>query len=122
MTEIKILRPQDAAAIAAFEKNLLKASELDEVEREFRSWHSSWRSESLDHYLPLGWSFGIWESDDLVGYFLAQPQLFTRGQTQTLWVEQLTATTSALKDELKDIARRVAREKHFQKVIFNDEQ
>ncbi len=122
MSEIKVLQLKNADEILTLERGLLAAIEPDETEREFRSWHASWRSESLEHYLPLGWSFGVWHDKTLVGYYLAQPQLFTRSQTQTLWVEQLTATTEALKNELKDVARRIAREKHFQKVIFNGDE
>jgi hypothetical protein len=126
MSQIRILQPEDLPKITDLEKRLLAEREPDETEREFASWHASWRKESLEYYLPLGWSFGVWiesaSGTELVGYYIAQPQLFTRGQTQTLWVEQLTATNDIIKDELKLIARRIAREKHFQKVIFNGEE
>ncbi len=120
MQEIKVLVSHNLDEVLSFEVARLAAVQPDEAEREFTKWQASWRKESLEHYLPLGWSFGIWSNNELVGYFLAQPQLFTRGHTQTLWVEQVTGASATIITELKDIARRIAREKHFQKVVYKE--
>jgi hypothetical protein len=120
MSQPRILRPEDATHIVNFEKSRLEQTQPDEMERELLSWHASWREESLQHYLPLGWSFGLWSDDgqSLVGYFLAQPFLFMRGLTQTLWVERLVAQDARSGEELIEIAYKLSREKHFQKVLF----
>jgi hypothetical protein len=118
--EPKILNLQDPPLIIEFEKSYLQSRIHDENEREFHSWHASWRQESLNHYLPLGWSFGLFDSatKKLVGYFIAQPQLFFRSMTQTLWVERLTGTSADVVAELIELAYRICREKHFQKALF----
>lgn len=118
MSQPKILVLDDIPQIMVFEKTRLQSSVHDEVEREMAAWHASWRQESLEHYLPLGWSFGIWDQSELKGYFLGQPQLFLRGMTQTLWVERLVAESAQVTAELVELAYRYAREKHFQKVLF----
>jgi hypothetical protein len=123
MSQPRVLRLEDLPAVQAFEQARAERFELDPVERELKSWHASWRKESLEYYLPLGWSFGMWSQPDagtpsLLGYFLAQPQLFARGLTQTLWVERLVADNAALASELVEIAYKISREKHFQKVLF----
>jgi len=120
MAQARILRLEDAPKISTFERARLEKTHADQNDRELLSWHASWREESLNHYLPLGWSFGLWneEGTELEGYFLAQPQLFLRGLTQTLWVERLVASTVKGGEELIEIAYRLCREKHFQKVLF----
>lgn len=144
-TEIRVLSPSDQLSILALEKKfsssqesqglhgLQESQELQELQElqkldtrwelpQFADWHSSWREESLNHYLPLGWSFGLWDSDKfaprLLGYFLAQPFLFLNGLTQTLWIEHLRAESLAIQDQLVDVALKFSREKHFQSVIF----
>lgn len=116
--EIRVLQLTDKDDIYQFEQKLIRCRVEDEIEREFAAWHAAWRAESLEHYLPLGWSFGIFD-DDLKGYFLGQPQLFTQGMTQTLWLEHIGYADESLKDELIDIARRICREKHFQMLHVN---
>jgi hypothetical protein len=120
MLQPRVLTPEDAPQIVEFEKLRLQQTIHDENERELMSWHASWRKESLEHYLPLGWSFGIWDetTTKLMGYYIAQPQLFLRGMTQTLWVERLTANTPQVGADLIELAYRICREKHFQKVLF----
>lgn len=120
MTQPRVLRREDESSIIEFEKSRLAQTVPDEAERELQSWHASWRKESLEHYLPLGWSFGIWDekTGQLMGYYIAQPQLFLCGMTQTLWVERLVATTPELTADLIELSYRICREKHFQKVLF----
>ena len=91
------------------------------MEAEMDSWSASWRQESLDHYIPQGWSFSVRgkEVDSLQGYFLAQPILFFQKQTQTLWVEHLNALSVKAEECLIDVAYRQSREKHLQRVYFN---
>jgi len=119
----KILQAYDAAAIEQFEKDRLAKSDLDPFEAEMQSWNSAWRKESLEYYLPTGWCFGIWSDDThtkLTGYFLAQPLMFIDKLTQTFWVEHLQGDTPKEIQDLIQVAVRLAREKHFQKVIFRD--
>lgn len=101
------------------ERNLEKAFP-DEAERMFASWAVRWRKEALEHYLRLGWSFIVRDQGQIVGFFLAQPFLFFRGQTQTLWVEHIEALDPEVREGLVDVAARVAREKHLQRVLFAD--
>ncbi len=113
MINAKILRVRDLEAVISFEKDLLIQNIEDEMEREFSSWEAPWRMEALEHYLPLGWSFALWEGEEaespLMGYFLGQPLLFFKGLTQSLWVEHMQARTPDIKNELIDIAYKVRR-------------
>lgn len=58
------------------------------------------------------------QTGELLGYVLAQPVLFMRKQTQSVWVEYVDALTPALKAELLEAVVRVSREKHMQRVLF----
>ncbi len=116
--DIRVLQPSDKDLILNYEMGRLARLEPDENERKFKSWHASWRSESLDYYLPLGWSFGAFLGEVFTGYFLAQTQLFTRTLAQTLWVEHIAGNDEAVITELVDVARKLGREKHFQRVLF----
>lgn len=115
---VRILDTTNIEEILGFERSHGVSQTADPADREFEEWHASWRRESLEHYLPLGWSFGIWTDGKLQGYFLAQPQLFTRALTQTLWVEHLRGLSPETVGSLVEIAYKIAREKHFQKVLF----
>ncbi|MCB0391624.1 MAG: hypothetical protein KDD58_10040 [Bdellovibrionales bacterium] len=119
---IKVLRPRDIDHIINFEKDLLLQEIEDDTEREFAAWQAPWRVEALEHYLPLGWSFAAWEGDEgdspLLGYFLAQPFLFYKGMTQSLWLEHLQSRSENIKNELLDLAYRLCREKHFQQLLL----
>lgn len=55
----------------------------------------------------------------LLGYALAQPVLFFRKQTQTVWIEYVESTTPAFSAELVDTLVRIAREKHMQRVLMD---
>jgi hypothetical protein len=89
------------------------------VEWTLQSWTAPWREESLNHYLPQGWSFGVWSEDNkLLGYFLAQPLLFLNQQTQSLWVEHICSPEAQILRELCETAIKLSREKHFQRVYL----
>jgi hypothetical protein len=128
---LRVIQPADLDEILHFEKHKLQEAISDEMERELTSWNARWRQEALNHYLPMGWSFlsrdRNLKSDhssegQLVGYFLAQPLLFFEGQTQTLWVEHMQYSTLQARDELCELAYKLSREKHFQKVLFPESQ
>jgi hypothetical protein len=113
--------------ILEFENNRLKELYPSEIEQSLARWNSPWREESLDHYLKQGWSFIARDRNSpspysdrglIIGYFLAQPLLFLDGQTQSLWIEHVSASNQATRDSLCEFAYRLSREKHFQKVYF----
>jgi hypothetical protein len=123
----RIATIEDLNEISEYEKKRLAESIPDPMEREMQSWHAKWRPESLQQYLPLGWSFLARDPDQtstfsqeglLVGYFLAQPLLFFDGQTQSLWLEHLSYSSLQARDQLCDLSYRLCREKHFQRVYF----
>jgi hypothetical protein len=115
----QIIQSSDLDDILQFEQNLLAQLIPDEMERTMHSWHSRWRKESLEHYLPMGWSFlARDENNKLIGYFLGQPLLFFDGFTQSLWVEHVQAVNNSVRDQLCEIAYKLSKEKHFQKVYF----
>ena len=127
----RVMQSSDLEEILHFEKAKLQESMDDEMEREIKSWSSRWRKESLEHYFPMGWSFLVRDRSQpspyspeglLVGYFLAQPLLFFDGQTQTLWMEHIQFSTLQARDELCELAYKLSREKHFQKVLFPESQ
>lgn len=122
MANIKVLRVDDLESILAYERKCLEQQIPEAVERELASWHAPWRREALEHFLPLGWSFAIWEKEysGLMGYVLAQPLLFFNGFTQSLWVERLGFSNEDVARQLVDVVGKTCKEKHFQKIIFND--
>lgn len=94
----------------------------ESFENKMQVWDSSYRKEALEHYLKLGWSFLAFDSSqNLVGFFLGQALLFLDKQTQTLWVEYVCAKSDEIQTELIDIAYRLSREKHFQRVLLPSE-
>ena len=112
----------DIDEVYAYAKRRLALDIPDEVERRFRSWEVAWRREALEHYLKLGWSFivrrDVGNGLQTVGFFLAQPFLFFRGQTQTVWVEHVEADDAETTAALIEVAIKVAREKNFQRALF----
>ncbi|MGZ3723175.1 MAG: hypothetical protein ACXVA9_09605 [Bdellovibrionales bacterium] len=112
--DLRILQHADKQAIMEFAKRQLASRIEDPTEREMQSWSARWREESLDHYLPLGWSFGAYKGDALTGFILGQPLLFFRGLTQTLWLESIEALSPQIHAQLIDCAQRWARDKHLQ--------
>lgn len=118
--DVRVLLPQHKDLIQAFSKQSLAALVTDPMEAEMQSWTAPWRSEALDHYLKMGWSYGLFAGEErLVGYLLAQPYLFHRGLTQTLWVEHVEASSMEQKTALIETAYRWARDKHFQCVLIH---
>lgn len=126
----RIVQLQDLNEILDFENKKLVEQIPDEMERMLVSWNVRWRKEALEHYLKLGWSFVVRDQDKpsafsdeglLVGYFIAQPLLFLDGQTQSLWVEHLQYASLQARDELCELAYKLSREKHLQKVFFPNE-
>ncbi|MBX3039801.1 MAG: hypothetical protein KF789_03705 [Bdellovibrionaceae bacterium] len=123
----RVIQSSDLPEILDYENRKLVETMPDEQERTLHSWHVRWRPESLGHYVPLGWSFlarnpeltsAAEPEGALVGYFIAQPVLFFDGQTQSLWVEHLSYSSLQSRDELCELAYRLCREKHFQRVFF----
>ncbi len=96
--------------------------DMNEMDFMMKIWESRFRKEALEHYLKLGWSFMAYEQQGekeiLKGFFLGQPFLFFEGQTQTLWVELIVAIDYKIEAELTEIAYKLSRDKHFQKVIL----
>jgi hypothetical protein len=123
----RIATLEDLVEIQEFETKKLHEAVSDPMEREMQSWNAKWRKESLEHYLPSGWCFIARDpllhthhsrEGVLVAYFLAQPMLFVDGQTQSLWVEHVAFSSLKSRDEICDLAFRLSREKHFQRVYF----
>lgn len=115
----RIIQLDDLQNLLSFEARKMQEAIPDEAERTFAQWNSRARKEAMEHYVPMGWSFLALDSDDeLVGYFLAQPLLFLDGQTQSLWVEHVQYSSLQARDELCELAYKLSREKHFQRVYF----
>ena len=118
----QVLSTPDLDEVFHYAYARLTKQEPNEQDRIFKSWSVKWRREALEHYLKLGWSFIARDekTKETLGFFLGQPFLFFRGQTQTLWVEHIEAENDEVKHHLVDTAVRVAREKHLQRVLFAD--
>ena len=118
----RIAQLEDVQAVHDFEINRKFSTIEDEYERQMAVWSSAFRKEALEHYFKLGWSFlALNKSGEILGFFMGQPLLFFDHQTQTLWLEYLSAVNSSVATELVDIAYRLSREKHFQRVLISDE-
>lgn len=111
--ELQILSLQELAEVQAYARARADSS------NPFAEWSAPWRAESLEHYLRLGWSMSRRDAATgvLQGYILAQPFLFWRGQTQTVWIEHVDGDTPMVRDELVDTIVRIGREKHMQRVL-----
>lgn len=118
---LRVLQVDEIEEILSLELHQLNERVPDEMERRFQSWNSRWRREALEHYLPLGWSFGARDNEKLVGYFLGQAFLFFDGQTQSLWVEHMQYLNLEARDNLLELAVKLGREKHLQKIYFPNE-
>ena len=116
----RVIQAEDLQEILDLENRKLQEQYPDEMERMIAGWNSKFRVEALNHYIPMGWSFLAkeTETDRLVGYFIAQPLLFLDGQTQSLWVEHVQHATLQARDELCELAYKLGREKHLQRVYF----
>ena len=119
--KIRILQCSDREAVMTFGRAALAETHLGHMDQEMASWTAPWRAESRDPYLKLGWSFAASEEgeDGMIGVTLAQPLLFFKGQTQTVWVEYLEGDSVDTKCSLVETLYRWARDKHIQALIFN---
>lgn len=115
--EYKVMTAEDIDEVLAFEMARLPG---DGIEKEMQAWHAQWRREALEHYAPLGWSFVMRADGKINGYVLAQPLLFFKGWTQSLWIEHIGSNSEPLATYLFEIIYRWARDKHFQKVYFHE--
>jgi hypothetical protein len=106
-------------AFSLSERNFQQDS--SEVDRMMAMWKVRWRKEAITHYFNTGWSFVATVDDRLVGYFMAQPFIHFRGQTQTVWVEHIESESPEVKKTLIEIVIKVSREKHMQRVLFSNE-
>lgn len=118
--DLRILLAADKDDVLNFANAQLAENVSDKMEREMQSWDARWRPEALEHYLPLGWSFGAFREHQLHGFVLGQPLVFFRGLTQTLWIEHIAAQDLDTAARLLDCAVRWARDKHFQSVCAED--
>ncbi len=115
----KVLQMNDLESVMSFEDSIMSKLIPDEMERMIAHWSSKTRKEALEHYLNLGWSFAATNNQDqILGYFIAQPLLFFEGQTQNLWVEHVRAENEEIHFQLCEIAYKLGREKHLQRVYF----
>lgn len=116
--ELQILSPNDQPEVLAFSRARANKEDL------FIEWTAPWRQESLEHYLKIGWSMARRNpsSGRIVGYILAQPFLFLRRQTQSVWIEHVEGETPAIVAELVDTVIRISREKHMQRVLMDFDQ
>ncbi|HEX7675584.1 MAG TPA: hypothetical protein VF412_15520 [Bdellovibrio sp.] len=119
----KVVLLEDLQEILDLENKKLQETYPDEMERMMAGWSSKFRVEALNHYIPMGWSFLArdTENNKLMGYFIAQPLLFLDGQTQSLWVEHVQYCSLQARDELCELAYKLGREKHLQRVYFPHE-
>ncbi len=120
--QYRIAQLADVDNVFEFAEERLKQSIPDDMERMIKIWESRFRKEALNHYLNSGWSFVAYTQEGnkevLNGFFLGQPLLFFEGHTQTLWIEDVQANNSKIKDELVEIAYKLSRDKHLQRVIL----
>ncbi len=122
-THYRIAQSADLENIYSFAFLSLQKETPDEMECMMKVWSSRFRKEALEHYLKFGWSFVAenQESETIQGFFLAQPILFLEGQTQSLWVELVQAENKQIETELVEIAYKLSKDKHLQRVIFSEE-
>lgn len=118
--DFQVLSLGDLEEVYNFADSRLKVNISEENECRILSWSVKWRREALEHYLKLGWSFIARRAGQIEGFFLAQPLLFFRGQTQSLWIEHIEATDRTVMSTLLEVAIKVAREKHLQRVLYSE--
>ncbi len=117
----RIAQSADVESVFSYEYKKNFNSGIDEIENQIMVWNSFFRKESLEHYFKTGWSFlALDVEQNVIGFFMGQALLFMDKQTQSLWVEYVSASNAEIFTELVDIAYRLSREKHFQKVLFSD--
>ena len=115
----RVIQADDLQDIQDLENRKLQEAYPDEMESMMAGWNSKFRVEALNHYIGLGWSFlARDEENKLMGYLIAQPLLFFDGHTQSLWVEHVQYCSLQARDELCELAYKLGREKHLQRVYF----
>lgn len=115
----RIAQLDDVAKVYQFAEDKLRVEYPDDMELMMQVWNSRFRKEALEHYLKLGWSFIAYDENQKIhGFFLGQPFLFFQSHTQTLWIEMLTAENFKIEAELAEIAIKLSRDKHLQKVVL----
>jgi len=116
----QVLSAADIDLVLDFAQKRLIEQISDETTRTFASWEAKWRKEALEHYLKVGWSFIARDeaTKAVKGFYLGQPFLFFRGMTQSLWIEYLDAVDDETAKTLIEIAVKIGREKHLQRVMF----
>jgi hypothetical protein len=116
----RIAELADVESVFAYESKKTNDPSVGEIENQILIWDSNFRKEALEHYFKMGWSFlALDEKNQVAGFFMGQPLLFVDKQTQSLWVEYISADSNDIFTELVDIAYRLSREKHFQRVLFS---
>lgn len=117
----RIAQLEDVESVFNYEYKKNFSAESHEIENQIMVWNSFFRKESLEHYFKTGWSFIAFDAEqNIVGFFMGQALLFIDKQTQSLWVEYISASSTEIYTELIDIAYRLSREKHLQKVLFSN--
>lgn len=117
----RIAQLDDVEHVFQYEYRKNFPDDSNEIENQIQVWDSFFRKEALEHYFRMGWSFlAVDSQQNIAGFFMGQPLLFLDKQTQSLWVEYVSASTPEIYTELIDIAYRLSREKHFQKVLFSE--
>lgn len=123
MTNItyRIAQLEDVENVFNYEYKKNFSIDSNEIENQIAVWNSFYRKESLEHYFKSGWSFLALDADqNIVGFFMGQALLFLDKQTQSLWIEYVSADSPEIYTELVDIAYRLSRDKHLQRVLFSD--
>lgn len=117
--EFRVMQASDLEDIFNFEETVMKSQIPDDMERMLAGWNSRARKEAIEHYVNTGWSFtALDKSGQIRGYYLGQALLFVEGQTQSLWIEHIRASDESLHFQLCEIAYKMGREKHLQRVYF----
>ena len=117
----RIAQLEDVEAVYQFEFHQTSIETDNEYDQMMAVWNSSFRKESLEHYFKLGWSFLAFDkNNNIVGFFLGQPLLFFDQQTQSLWIEHVSSIHPSISTGLVDLAFRLSREKHFQRVLVSE--
>ncbi len=115
--QMRVLRGTDLESIFKFLEQ--KNKDLD-FEQQMELWNHPERKESVEFYVNTGWCLGVFAHDDeLVAYSLAQAFVFKNGQTQSLWIEWVDGPKEQ-KKLLFEAQKKIAREKHFQKVLHSE--
>ena len=121
MSNFKVLTIQNLEEILKLEE--ARIAHFNEIEKMTVAWKAPWRKEALEHYLKTGWCIGLLNNQNQIeGYFLAQPVLFMESYTQSLWIEYISYKNLDMFLALADFAYKYGRDKHLQRVLFNQDE